>query len=284
MKLRNSSSRSRFAEYRRQLRQRRRNGQGPDANGRAKDAAPRSHRSAWVLVRQFLSLLSGHRLSMTIALATLTVSTLLKLVPPAATKLVVDYVFPGKPLPLAEGWHLPAAGMPLLTLLAVGVFAVSLLSLAINTWGRYLATVTTKRAGRTCAGAPLSMRCGCRCIGFTRSSPAAWPASCARTPAASAISSSACFTTLGARDSAIGQPGGAGLGRLAIAARLAAGDPHGLLHASHVDWADPAAIPRDSPPAPGNRQPRDRSLWRHARVRAFGRSRSETSRFAAAVI
>ena len=57
---------------------------------------------------------AGHRMSLGIALATLTVSTLLKLIPPAATKLVVDNIFPGEPLPFAERWNLPATGMPAL--------------------------------------------------------------------------------------------------------------------------------------------------------------------------
>jgi len=99
----------------------------------------------WQLVKHFLSLLRGHRLALGVALTTLTVSTVLKLVPPAATKLVVDYVLPGKPLPGVEQWNLPTTGMPVLALLAVGVFAVSLVSLIVNTWGRWLATVTTKR-------------------------------------------------------------------------------------------------------------------------------------------
>ena len=113
-------------------------------NGSA-ETSPRSHRSAWLLVKHFLSLARGHRMSLGIALATLTVSTLLKLIPPAATKLVVDNIFPGEPLPFAERWNLPATGMPALLLLAGCVFVVSVVSLVVNTWGRYLATVTVKR-------------------------------------------------------------------------------------------------------------------------------------------
>ena len=78
-----------------------------------------------------------------LALATLTASTLLKLVPPAVTKLVIDYVLPGKPLPaaIAERWHLPAAGMPLLVALGCVVLGISLVATFVNIWGRWLATV-----------------------------------------------------------------------------------------------------------------------------------------------
>ncbi|HVU89312.1 MAG TPA: ABC transporter ATP-binding protein [Pirellulales bacterium] len=145
MKTRSSSSRARFAEYRKRLRAERHGDGAAEKNGSAPQSSRRSHRSAWLLVRHFLSLARGHRLSLGIALATLTVSTLLKLVPPAATKLVVDNVFPGKPLPLVERWHLPATGMPALLILALGVFVISVVSLVVNTWGRYLATVTVKR-------------------------------------------------------------------------------------------------------------------------------------------
>ncbi|HEY4310061.1 MAG TPA: ABC transporter ATP-binding protein [Pirellulales bacterium] len=145
MKMRNSTSRSRFSNYRRQVRE---TGHGEAvAHGKHGNRSPvgRSNRSAWLLVRRFFFLVTGHRAALAIALATLTISTLLKLIPPAATKLVVDYVFPGKPLPLAEHWNLPTTGTPLLAILAGGVFVVSLLSVIVSTWGRYLATVTVKR-------------------------------------------------------------------------------------------------------------------------------------------
>jgi ATP-binding cassette, subfamily B, bacterial len=141
------SSRRRFSSYRRQLRR------GLDADGKpdAKENAAASkragHRPIGQLIRQFAGMLRGHRLALVLSLLTLTVSTLLKLVPPAATKLVVDYVLPGKPLPeaMTERWHLPSVGMPVLVALAGGVFVVSMLAVGLNTWGRWLATVTAKR-------------------------------------------------------------------------------------------------------------------------------------------
>jgi ATP-binding cassette subfamily B protein len=141
------SSRLRFLEYRRRA---------PWRTGKVdpKDAKPRlapldggDRRSLWKLVRLFLGLLRPHRAAVSIALATLTVSTLMKLIPPAVTKLVIDNVLPGKPLPaaVAERFHLPTEGWPLLAALGGVVFAISLLSVAISTWGRWVATVTTKR-------------------------------------------------------------------------------------------------------------------------------------------
>ncbi len=143
----NNSSRIRFSEYRRQGNAHSREGKTKNASNSSATLNHTPPRSFWRLVRQFLELLSGHRTVLAIALMTLTVSTLLKLVPPAITKLVIDYVLPGKPLPatIADRWHLPAAGMPLLVMLGVTVFGISILALAVNTWGRWLATVTTKR-------------------------------------------------------------------------------------------------------------------------------------------
>jgi ATP-binding cassette subfamily B protein/subfamily B ATP-binding cassette protein MsbA len=138
-------------EYRRDLRNRLAasdNGQptGHGYHGGSRDSKPRQ-RTFWQLFWRFLDLLSGQYWTMGVALATLTVSTLLMLMPPAATKLVIDYVLPGKPLPheWTERLHLPPGGFPLLVVFALGVVGVSLASRFIHLWGRYLATVVTKR-------------------------------------------------------------------------------------------------------------------------------------------
>ena len=139
------ASRLRFLNYRRRMR----GGAPPGAADGTDSAGPKrsKQRSVWKLVAQFLGLLAGHRTALAIALVTLTISTLLKLVPPAVTKVVIDYVLPGKPLPaaVAERWHVPEGGMPLLVALGLGVLAISLSSLVVNMWGRWLATVSTKR-------------------------------------------------------------------------------------------------------------------------------------------
>ncbi len=140
------SSRLRFSDYRRRQGKQSQSGKPAELSGDDTRRAPK-HRSLWQLLRHFLGLLSGHRVPLAVALATLTVSTLLKLVPPGVTKLVIDYVLPGKPLPpaIAERWHLPSQGMPLLVVLSSFVLAISIVSMLVSMWGRWLATVTTKR-------------------------------------------------------------------------------------------------------------------------------------------
>ncbi len=76
------SSRQQFEQYKREFHES--NGSGPKG-----PAGPRE-RSALTLVRSFLGLLHGHYLSLSLSLATLTLATLLALIPPAATKFVVD--------------------------------------------------------------------------------------------------------------------------------------------------------------------------------------------------
>ena len=56
-------------------------------------------RSSFELVASFFRLLHGHRFTVALSLVTLTVATALSLLPPAATKFIVDYVLGGKPLP-----------------------------------------------------------------------------------------------------------------------------------------------------------------------------------------
>ncbi len=91
--------------------------------------------------------LRGHQSAIIASLALLSFGTILKLVPPAATKLVIDYVLLSRPLP--TGFANSAVGglSPQGRLLAlVGlVMAVSLLGVFIGLWSRWIATRTTKR-------------------------------------------------------------------------------------------------------------------------------------------
>src|ERR1700693_2231830 len=56
-------------------------------------------RSTWVLIRSFFRLLGDQRPAVYFSLATLTISTILGLGPPASTKVVVDNVLGQRPLP-----------------------------------------------------------------------------------------------------------------------------------------------------------------------------------------
>ena len=69
-------------------------------------------RSAGELFRIFLSMLGRRRWTITVALGLLTVGTVLGLLPPAATKLVIDYAFTDTALPPSLGRWLPDAWNP----------------------------------------------------------------------------------------------------------------------------------------------------------------------------
>lgn len=136
------SSRDQYREYRQQLRE-----QGgprqvrPTLDGNDGGARSRQ-RSFATLLREFLRLLSGHRRAMVVALATLTIATILKLVPPAATKLAIDYVLGDRSLPtvLTETLPLPQSRLSLLVCIAVAVAVISILATLMHLWGRWYAT------------------------------------------------------------------------------------------------------------------------------------------------
>jgi ATP-binding cassette subfamily B protein/subfamily B ATP-binding cassette protein MsbA len=135
MSKRIASSRTQFQRYKTEFLSR--NGQPHDHH--------RRDRTSWALIRSFFSLLHGQWASVTLALATLTVATLLALIPPAATKFVVDYVLTGQPLPAAYPAWLPRDPLRLLGTITLGVLAISLLKLTVHIWGRWHATRVTKR-------------------------------------------------------------------------------------------------------------------------------------------
>lgn len=81
------------------------------------------------------------------ALATLSIATLLKLIPPIGTKLVVDYLLVGKPLPAEFANFLPFGGQAWkqfagLTFL---MCCVSIVQTALHLWSRWHATRATKQ-------------------------------------------------------------------------------------------------------------------------------------------
>jgi ATP-binding cassette subfamily B protein len=145
------SSRLRYLTYRRRMREKKSaKGSGTTAGSGAPDSETSrkpQHRSVRNLVGHFFHLLDGHRRTLAFVLALLAFSTLLKLAPPAVTKLVIDYVLPGKPLPtaLTDRLPLPPAGVPLLAALGGALVCVSILAMLATMWGRWLATKMTKR-------------------------------------------------------------------------------------------------------------------------------------------
>lgn len=91
----------------------------------------------------FLRLLKPHRRGMLVAMVTATIATGLALVPPAATKFVVDYVLSSKPLPdSAPTWIPTDSWSLLLTVIGLGL-ALTFFQVGIHIWGRWHATRIT---------------------------------------------------------------------------------------------------------------------------------------------
>ncbi len=138
-------SRLRFAEYRRRLAENRRNGK-PDPRDRHRPSRERP-RSFWRLFAEFWKLLRGHRLPVVFSLATLSVATVLSLVPPAATKATTGNV-PGAKHPAGARAHFipePDSRWQLLWWLALAVVVISITEAALRLWGRWYATRTVNK-------------------------------------------------------------------------------------------------------------------------------------------
>jgi ATP-binding cassette subfamily B protein/subfamily B ATP-binding cassette protein MsbA len=144
-------SRLRYQEYLHAYREKIRGlsaGRAPETqqDGRA---AGGKHRSLPVLYRELYRVLKGHRKTIAVALLGLSAATLLKLIPPAATKGAIDYVMLGRPIPssVVEACPFPIPESPKLRLvLLVGIATVvTLLGTLLGLLSRWQATRTTKR-------------------------------------------------------------------------------------------------------------------------------------------
>ena len=134
-----TSSRSRFDRSLKKTR--------PDASKGTEAGDRQRHRPLWRLYLELYRAIAGHRLEIAGALFALSIATMLKLVPPAATKLVIDQVLLHKPIPpRLVGW-LPSSGgpKPLLVTIVATVLVVSALGTLFGLWGRWQATLATKR-------------------------------------------------------------------------------------------------------------------------------------------
>lgn len=137
-------SRQRYQEYVRQLAADRR--RPPDRTS-PEPSQRRSHRSAWMLIREFWLLMRAQRAAVVFALICVTVATLLGLIPPAATKFIIDYVIGDRPLP-----HEWLARFPdlsdkhrLLSVVLAGVVLIGALKSGVALWGRWTATRAVKQ-------------------------------------------------------------------------------------------------------------------------------------------
>ena len=133
------ASRARFEELKRE------DDSNYSVHGRRKAEEKKTRdRPAGALVREFLKLLRGHRASMALALGTLGVATVLALIPPLATKFVVDNVIGEEPLPSSVPDWVPKGSWPLLATVTLTILAISLVKSALHIWGRWHATRVTK--------------------------------------------------------------------------------------------------------------------------------------------
>jgi ATP-binding cassette, subfamily B, bacterial len=138
------ASRLRFRDYLKRYK-----AEPSKALGTQAEPQPIKHRSLSKLYHELYRLLVGHRGTIAVALTALTVATLLKLIPPAATKAAIDYVMLGRPLP--EGLvarspiPLPESPKMRLALLVVVVMVVSILGKILGLSSRWHATRSTKR-------------------------------------------------------------------------------------------------------------------------------------------
>lgn len=105
-------------------------------------------RSFFELFKAFWAMLGRYRGRVLIGLAFLTVATLLRLVPPAATKLAIDCVLtdPPQPLPqLVRDLPWPSDKMGLLVSIAVVAALLTAAATLVQLYGRWLATKTVNQ-------------------------------------------------------------------------------------------------------------------------------------------
>ena len=141
------SSRGKFDEYREDFRKNPpQPGRGHHGSGDDSKKKRERLRSTRELVSRFLGLLKGHRSSVVLSLCTLTVATLLALIPPASTKFIIDFVLGDEKLPdYLTRMSVPTDRQTLLMYVVLSVLAVSMAKIALHIWGRWHATRTTKR-------------------------------------------------------------------------------------------------------------------------------------------
>ena len=140
------SSRQRFEQYRKKVRDKLLPKGGVHSTGEARSAKDRV-RTSWQLIREFFRLLHPYRWQISLTLLSVTLSTGLGLLPPAGTKFIVDYVLGGLPLPAWFSQTFPSLNTPMRLLSGVvgAVVVISLLKILIHIWGRWDATRISKQ-------------------------------------------------------------------------------------------------------------------------------------------
>ena len=139
-------SRSRFERYRLQVKHKQLPKGGIHSSGDVRSSKDRV-RSAGQLVWQFFRLLYPFRWQISWILVSVTISTLLGLLPPAGTKFIIDYGLNGKKL--SDWWlnRFPSLANPrqLLLFTVVSVAIISVVKIIVHVWGRWYATKISKQ-------------------------------------------------------------------------------------------------------------------------------------------
>src|SRR5262245_9994111 len=133
-----SSSRERFEHYRKQVKQKELPAGGYHSTDSPRSAKNRV-RSATQLAWQFFHLLRAYRFQTFLILLSAAVATLIGLLPPAGTKVVIDYGLNHQPLPQRWLSRFPSLADPkqLLLFVVIAVSVISLVKIVIQLWGRW---------------------------------------------------------------------------------------------------------------------------------------------------
>lgn len=128
---------------------------GPDRGGWPGHAhlGRKRARNVVEILRAFWGISRGHHGTLIAALATLSVSTVIGMVMPASTKIVMDYIWADTPGPegLARWVDIPrradgsADRMAMLWMIGVGMVGLTSVAVVVSMWGRWQATRITKR-------------------------------------------------------------------------------------------------------------------------------------------
>src|SRR4051812_28919704 len=144
------TSRGRYTKYRQSVRERvstkDKDAKKTHVDWMGQTKSTKRTRPFFSLFREFFGTLRGHRGTMAAAICTVSISTLLGLIPLYGTKLVFDNVLDTKPLPPAVSrLHLPTEPRHLLAMVGLGMIGITVVSIIINIWGRWQTTRITKR-------------------------------------------------------------------------------------------------------------------------------------------
>lgn len=143
---RTRSSRARYADYRRKLLDPQWAKMEVGPGGGERKPKHEIARPVLELLKHTWRFIGADRATLVLALCTLTLSTLLGLAIPSATKLAIDYVILDHPGPsgLPKWLGLPTERMTLLWMISAAMMVLAVLAVVTGMWGRWQTTRMTK--------------------------------------------------------------------------------------------------------------------------------------------